>query len=220
MVLAIGKRTGLRLKRKWSGFRWGHGAPNQRRPTEKRLKSQKAAPNETFGEAGDIVPTPIRSTLHLEWTECLKISNHAMNRQSYLPSTSPKKYGSCTKYAMITGINNYMSPVLLLTLRSINDLLIQPLHDRFCFRRNLEIVEAILNHAWLFIHEFSSDTSLPLIAAGKCHWTKVLWIMKERKMMNWEGFKSPKLGETWFIKLMRIISRRRLIKFWEVHPNA
>jgi len=147
MVLAIGKRTRLRLKRKRSGFRWGHGVLNQRRPTEKRLNGQKAVPKETFGETGDIAPTPIRSTHHLERTECLKISNDAVNRQSYLPITSPKKFCSCINYTMITEINNFMSPVFLLTLRSINDLLIQPLHDPGCFRRNLEIVEAILNYS-------------------------------------------------------------------------
>jgi len=31
---------------------------------------------------------------------------------------------------------------------------------------------------------------------------------------------SPKLGENWYNQQMRIISRRRLVEFWESHPDA
>ncbi len=137
LVLAIGKRTGLRLKRKRSGFRWGRGVLNQRRPERNIRRNRRYYPeSNTFNSP----PGKNRMPQNLE-----RCSEQAVVSAHNIPQ---KNYGSCIHYAIkITGLNNYISPAFLLTLQSINDLLIQPLHDRFCFRRYLEIVEAILNHS-------------------------------------------------------------------------
>lgn len=38
--------------------------------------------------------------------------------------------------------------------------------------------------------------------------------------MYYKQQSAPKLGDLWYTISMRIISRKRLIEFWQVHPDA